>query len=130
MCVFIVAGSHADFGMTVWRGIEQAGEIDEQEFDVPSFCPEKPDPDEPGSNGGRFHRNMGGIARMRSLLPNAHYGAIVSAIGFLPIVQVSTIYHSTPSTRIILSTLVGPRFWNVHERRFGTCDYLDKGMAA
>lgn len=65
-------------GVTVLLGVEQAGEIDEQEFDVPSFCPEKPDPDEPGSNGGRFHRKMGGLARMRSLLPNAHYGAIVS----------------------------------------------------
>ena len=71
MCVFIVAGSHADFGMTVWRGVEQAGEIDEQEFDVPSFCPEKPDP----GFASRFHKNTGGLAKMRALLPNAQYGA-------------------------------------------------------
>lgn len=88
----IVTGWHADLAMTVLLGDEQAGEIDDQEFDVPSFCPEKPDPDEPGSNGGRFHRNMGGLARMRSLLPNAHYGVLAF---FLSSNQASP--HSMPS---------------------------------
>ena len=59
--------------MTVIGGDWQVGKIDDQEFDVPSFCPEKPEPD---SSNGRFHKNMGGLARMRSLLPNAHYGAM------------------------------------------------------
>ncbi|CAL8460756.1 g287 [Coccomyxa elongata] len=71
--VNLYTGGHFDLYISDYFDYK-AGEIDEQEFDVPSFCPEKPDPDEPGSNGGRFHRNMGGIARMRSLLPNAHYG--------------------------------------------------------
>lgn len=51
-----------------WWGL-QPGEIEEQEFDVPSFCPDKPEPD-----SNRFHKKIGGLARMRSLLPNAHYG--------------------------------------------------------
>ena len=38
---------------------------------MPSFCPEKPDP----SVTSRFHKNTGGLAKMRALLPNAHYGA-------------------------------------------------------
>ncbi len=39
---------------------------------MPKICPEEPE--EP-SNAGRFHKHVGGLARMRSLLPNAHYGA-------------------------------------------------------
>ena len=40
---------------------------------MPKICPEKPE--EP-SNSGRFHKHVGGLARMRSILPNAHYGAL------------------------------------------------------
>ncbi len=49
----------------------QEGPISGDEFQVPSFCPEKPDP----SVTSRFHKNTGGLAKMRALLPNAHYGA-------------------------------------------------------
>ena len=48
----------------------QEGAIDDSEFNVPKICPEKP---ELGS-AGRFQKHVGGLARMRSLLPNAHYG--------------------------------------------------------
>ena len=50
----------------------QEGAIDDCEFDVPKICPEKP---ELGS-AGRFQKHVGGLARMRSLLPNAHYGEL------------------------------------------------------
>ena len=49
----------------------QEGPMDDREFAVPEICPEKPEP----SLAGRFHKHTGGLARMRSLLPNAHYGA-------------------------------------------------------
>ena len=39
---------------------------------MPNICPEKP---EVGS-AGRFQKHVGGLARMRSLLPNAHYGEV------------------------------------------------------
>ena len=50
----------------------QEGAIDDSEFTVPKICPEKP---ELGS-AGRFQKHVGGLARMRSLLPNAHYGEL------------------------------------------------------
>ena len=50
----------------------QEGTIDDNEFDVPKICPEKP---ELGS-AGRFQKHVGGLARMRSLMPNAHYGEL------------------------------------------------------
>ena len=50
----------------------QEGPIDEDEFRVPDFCPEKPDT----NLAARLRaKRMGGLARMRALLPNAHYGA-------------------------------------------------------
>ena len=47
--------------------------MDDSEFAVPEICPEKPEP----GLAGRFHKHTGGVARMRSLLPNAHYGALL-----------------------------------------------------
>ena len=52
-------------------GSVQEGPISAEEFQVPSFCPEKPDP----GFASRFHKNTGGLAKMRALLPNAQYGA-------------------------------------------------------
>ena len=51
----------------------QEGPMDDSEFAVPEICPEKPEP----GLAGRFHKHIGGVARMRSLLPNAHYGALL-----------------------------------------------------
>ena len=50
----------------------QEGAIAEDDFVVPEFCPDKPD-DDPAAR--LRARRMGGLARMRALLPNAHYGA-------------------------------------------------------
>jgi len=52
----------------------QEGAINDNEFEVPEICSEKPD--EPSHAAARFHKQLGGLARMRSLLPNAHYGAL------------------------------------------------------
>ncbi len=73
-CLHVGDGDSPDLAA---RWVSQEGPIDEQEFDVPSFCPEKP---EPGGvfSSARHLRNMGGLARMRSLLPNAHYGELTA----------------------------------------------------
>ena len=50
----------------------QEGAINEDEFRVPDFCPEQPE----GGLAARLRaKRTGGLARMRALLPNAHYGA-------------------------------------------------------
>jgi hypothetical protein len=51
----------------------QEGPVEDSEFAVPEICPEKP---EPGLSG-RFHKHNGGLARMRSLLPNSYYGVLL-----------------------------------------------------
>ena len=52
----------------------QEGAINDNEFEVPEICSVKPD--EPSHAAARFHKQLGGLARIRSLLPNAHYGAL------------------------------------------------------
>ena len=56
----------------------QEGAIDNSEFDVPKICPEKPGL----GSAGQFQKRVGGLARMRSLLPNAHYGQLCFHHGF------------------------------------------------
>ena len=60
----------------------QEGAIDNKEFEVPEICPEKP---EPGNGAGSFQTHVGGLARMRSLLPNAHYGVPRSQLASPPL---------------------------------------------
>ncbi len=69
-----MSSAYAVLQILATKSCAQEGTINENEFEVPKICPEKP---EDPSNAGRFHKHVGGLARMRSLLPNAHYGALL-----------------------------------------------------
>ena len=71
----IYTGGHYDHYIVNYFGFSK-GPAPEGTFDVPDFCPTKP---EPGNQMTPHHRQAGLGAQLRRLLPNAHSGEHCSA---------------------------------------------------